>query len=155
MRAAIVILLLITANIAPPDARAEQLLIEPGTKVRLTVPSEGKNPLVGRITKIGVDGLTLEMRDRPTPMEVPFTSVSKFEINTHAVDRSAGFWKGAGIGLLVGAVGGAAIGLASGDDEPGLMTLSATDKAIIAGIALGIVGGLFGGFLGAVNRQPA
>ena len=153
IRPAIALLLIITAHIAPPDALADQLLIGPGTKVRLTVPNEGKKPLVGRITKIGVDGLTIEMQDQPTPMEIPFASVSKFEVNAHAVDRSEGFKKGAGRGLLVGAVGGVAIGFLSGDDdEQNWFAMTAAEKALVAGFAFGIVGAVFGGFLGAISQ---
>jgi hypothetical protein len=59
-------------------------------------------------------------------------------------------WTGFGIGLGAGAVVGAALGFASGDDECGeglfgcLFVMSAGEKAVLGGATLGLLGGLLG-----------
>ena len=68
--------------------------------------------------------------------------------------RAHGFWEGAGVGLLAGAVGGAAIGFAMGDDPPCTFgscswPLSRGSKAGIGGFIGALVGAGLGGAIGA------
>jgi hypothetical protein len=52
-------------------------------------------------------------------------------------------------GILTGFTTGIIIGLSSGDDpQGGLMSLSAGEKAVISGVALGFMGGIVGGIIG-------
>jgi hypothetical protein len=72
--------------------------------------------------------------------------------------RIRGFWDGAGIGVLAGALGGVAIGVASGNDSPcprgseQYFCLSATrgEKALIFGVVLGLLGTAVGAAIGAI-----
>ena len=150
--AGVAYLLLIVAQIAPQNARAQQPQLGAGARVRLTVPRESADRLVGTIATIGKGGLTLEVQSG-TPLDLPFTSVSKLEISTRPADRMNGFWKGAGIGFLIGGAAGVVIGLVAGDDEPDFVSFSAADKALIAGIGLGTLGALLGGAIGAASGR--
>ena len=50
-------------------------------------------------------------------------------------------------GAVIGGVAGAILGLAAGDTESDFIRFRATDKALLAGIALGALGFIFGGLL--------
>ncbi len=56
--------------------------------------------------------------------------------------------RGAGIGLLAGIASGGSIGLASGNDPPGFLSMTAGDKAAIGGVLLGGVGLIVGTIAG-------
>lgn len=56
--------------------------------------------------------------------------------------------KFAGIGMLVGAVGGAIAGLASGADDPTWSERNNGDKARINAVGFGIVGAIVGAVIG-------
>lgn len=149
-RSGILCLIVIAAHIAPLDVCAQQRQVSPGAKVRLTVPSKGRSPLVGTLTHIGDTGITLNVQGQTDPIELPFTSVSKFEISIREANPIGGFWKGAGMGFLFGATAGVVIGLVGGDDE-GALNLSAEENALVFGVILGIVGAAFGGASGAAK----
>ncbi len=64
--------------------------------------------------------------------------------------RWKGVFEGFGLGFLSGAVTGMTIGLASGNDPPGWFALTASEKALYLGLALGTVGGVLGIPIGAL-----
>ena len=78
-------------------------------------------------------------------MNVATSEVAAVQFNRHG----RGAWEGLGLGLLSGAVTGAAIGFADGDDESGFLTSTAEEKALGGGILLGGAGGLLGLLVGA------
>jgi hypothetical protein len=78
--------------------------------------------------------------------------VATSEIGTVVIKkRGRGALEGLGIGILAGAVTGALIGFASGDDDPQtvFLPLTAEEKALEGGIVLGGAGGLLGLPIGA------
>jgi hypothetical protein len=72
------------------------------------------------------------------------------------VSRTRGAAEGFGIGFLAGAVTGALIGVASGDDSPCgqerffCLNFSRSEKTIVGGLFLGLTGGLIGAISGAL-----
>lgn len=60
------------------------------------------------------------------------------------VNSGRGGVEGLGLGLLCGALTGAALGLADGDDPQGFISFSAEAKAVMGGIILGGIGGVVG-----------
>lgn len=68
------------------------------------------------------------------------------EIETIKIRRKGSVGRGVWIGALAGCALGGIIGLASGDDPPGIMSFSAEDKAILGGFT----GTFFGGGIGAI-----
>lgn len=96
---------------------------------------------------------TLVLRDSENmgkTIILPLNSMTSLDVR-HARSPGYGALRGAGIGLFAGAVGGAVIGFASGDDPPGLISLKAKDKAVIGGIALGFTGAIVGGLVGLIH----
>lgn len=63
------------------------------------------------------------------------------------------FVKGMGLGFLFGGGLGAILGLASGDDEEGIIAFSAGEKALVLGIVFGVPSALLGGVIGASQGQ--
>ena len=67
-----------------------------------------------------------------------FVEASK--VNLIKIRRKGKIGKGVWIGALSGFSSGILLGLASGDDEPGILSFSKEDKAIAGGITLGVLG---------------
>ena len=68
-----------------------------------------------------------------------------------SIQRQRKVLKSVGVGSLVGALSGAFIGLASGDDD----LFSPPEKALIAGVALSLAGAAVGLVVGLVRRPDA
>ena len=64
--------------------------------------------------------------------------------------KKSKIFQGIGYGLLTGGGSGALIGLLSGNDSPGLFSMTAGQKALLLGLGLGILGAPIGGIWGAV-----
>jgi hypothetical protein len=104
---------------------------------------------------------SIEVVVEPAPDGVAFRSqtgyVSIADV-ARVVDkrRGRGALEGLGIGLLIGAAGGAIVGYADGDDECPpegwcILTFTAGEKALLGGMFFGGVGGLVGGVIGLVR----
>ena len=78
------------------------------------------------------------------------TAGSKYELTTVKMDASTGshshVWRGAGIGFLVGAAGGAALGAAT---ISGCCDKDARELRVLGIVANGLLGGAIGGLVGA------
>ena len=73
------------------------------------------------------------------------------EIQKITIAKKSGFFKGLGLGLVIGGGSGALLGLASGDDKPGLFSMTAGEKTAVGGLGFGILGALAGGIVGAIK----
>jgi hypothetical protein len=74
-----------------------------------------------------------------------------FEIDHILIQRDVHFWSKVGTGFLIGAGVGVVIGLVSGNDNSGLIRLSAGTKAAILGTSLGVTGAMVGGVVAAAQ----
>lgn len=81
---------------------------------------------------------------------VPLSADLRIERSLGSRSRPAGMARGAGIGLLCGALGGAVIGFSLGDDPPGWFSFTAEEKALATGAVLGVGGLAVGGIIGLV-----
>lgn len=80
-------------------------------------------------------------------MSVPTHDVADVRLR----DRGKGALDGLGLGVVIGGLTGAVIGLASGDDDPDLLfAFKASEKAMVGGIGLGLLGGIVGLVVGGV-----
>ncbi len=122
---------------------AQDTLVGPGAKVRVYAPDR----LVGIIEELNPDGLLLRLEDRDSPQAIPFASITRLEVSRGKKSR---FLKGLGVGLLLGAVSGTAIGFASSDDPPWFFSFSA--EAAVLGVLGGLAGGVIGGVIGATTK---
>lgn len=73
------------------------------------------------------------------------------EIQKITIAKKSGFFKGLGLGLVIGGGSGALLGLASGDDKSGWFSMTAGEKAAVGGLGFGILGALAGGIVGAIK----
>jgi hypothetical protein len=139
------------------DLRAQTSDSEPSinSRVRITAPDLRASPVIGTIVEKGEDAwmLELEIPDR-NPLEVPLATVTRLEVSRGLQKFVA---KGFAYGALGGGVVGALMGFSMGDDdcsgesEAGsfcLEVMSAGDKAVAYGLALGLVGGAIGALSG-------
>jgi len=130
-----------------------------GARVRVTAPATGR--VVGSLVQVTSDSLRVELASGSS-IAFPAAGVSQLELSTGVQRRG---WKGAGVGLLVGAGVGGAIGLATYRrthcDEPLLETFvcSFVDRTsqqvtVIADAALvGSVGAIVGALIGHAGRE--
>lgn len=73
------------------------------------------------------------------------------EITKITIVKKGSFFKGMGLGLVIGGGSGALLGLASGDDKPGWFSMTAGQKAAVGGLGLGIISALTGGIIEAIK----
>jgi hypothetical protein len=135
-RAASLLALLLSSLGAPwASAQSGRLALPVGTRVRV-LDRTGGAPFTGSVLRITPDTLAIAVSDGRALLQLPTSRLSTLEVS-EGRDRLGVAWKGAGIGVLVGGIAGAA-SLRERDDY-GLATL--------AGF---FAGGLIGGGLGAV-----
>jgi len=117
------------------------------------------------ILKFGekIQGELLSVRDTaliikysPTEEELaegvyPIISIKSEEIQKIIIEGESNFWEGAGYGAIAGAALGAMIGSASGDDPPGLFSMTKEEKTLTGVTCLTPIGAIIGGIAGSSN----
>lgn len=134
---------------------ARDLVIAPGESTPHEKPADtqrGKQ-VVGQIVKMDGDTLTITLEGRSTRLTVPRDAIARMDLSRGR--RSAGerLFRGAGLGVLVGGLGGALVGLASGGDDcpphsVDCIGFSTSDRMAIGGILLGTLGSVVGAAVG-------
>jgi len=109
----------------------------------------------GVIESINENELTLAQRTPGTnDHSIPDFTLKTFhkdEIGSVFIEGESKVLSGLGYGGLAGFLTGALIGLASGDDDPGILKFSAGAKALIGGVALGVIGSAVGLVAGLIS----
>jgi hypothetical protein len=132
------------------EVRAQEEAALPGSRVRVwTGLNERGNPTgprrTGQITAWTADSVVLDAPGARGALAVPITSVSRMDVS-----RPRTVLEGAGrigaVGVVIGGVTGAVLGIREGDD----WFFSAKAKAVGYGIILGGAGGLAGMLVGAL-----
>lgn len=140
--------LLLMVLFGPNSGLGAEDVLAPGERLRITAPLHPRHQFVGTLIAEDADSLRLEVGKEV--ITLPRQSVTKLEIS-RARSRKT---RGAHIGLLAGAVSGAALGYAIGEDSSqsvpfctfgGCATLgpfwpNRPTSAIIVGIFFGAVG---------------
>jgi len=149
MTARRVLALACVAVLAAPAALAGQGLtrLKAGDRVRLTAPSIG---VVQRQTftlvDVTADSITLTPEGRSLTLDCALADVTSLQVQR---GRKRATLRGLGIGALAGAAIGVAAGFADGDDPPdAFIAMTAGEKAVAAGLALGGLGGVVGALIG-------
>lgn len=107
---------------------------------------------VGPLEVEAADGTVVEARNSSGDLvRMDLAAARRVAVSTGRRSTGAGAVRGLVIGLLAGGAGGAVIGYANGDDDPGIVSFSAGEKAIILGVVLGGAGALIGGIAGALS----
>lgn len=121
-----------------------------GEAMPIALPRPGALP-IGRLVSFDDEALVIRFEGHKAPYRVPRDVITRLEVNRGGRRH---ILRSVGIGLAVGALAGVGLGMASGNDEPGLLAFTAGEKAAIAGIGLGAAGALVGLFAGAAQRGP-
>ena len=106
-----------------------------GSRVRVSARDAGLWYSKGTIQAIGQDTMAVLLDADSIVRDIPLHSISRLEIR---VGRKGHALQGAGIGLLLGALAGGAIGAAYEGDIPGFELIH---------VAVGVAGGGLGGLL--------
>jgi hypothetical protein len=122
----------------------------PDEAIAVALPRPGARP-IGRLVAFDDDSVVIRFEGHTVPFRVPRDVITRLEVNRGG---RRNVLKSAGIGLAVGALAGVAVGIASGNDEPGLLAFSAGEKAAIAGAGLGVAGAVVGLVAGVARRGP-
>ncbi len=141
------------AILATPVALKSQGLegVTAGDRVRLTAPAIG---VVKRqtFTLVGVtaDSITLSPVGQDITIDCAIADLSSLQ--AHRGQKRA-TWRGLVIVGTTGAAIGILAGLVDGSDPPDeLFGMSAGEKALIGGVALGVLGGAVGALLGSTAK---
>jgi hypothetical protein len=129
------------------DARA-------GSRVRVGLAS---GAVEGSVVSASTDSLVVESPTGTQTFRAPDLRDVRVSVGEQSRWAQGFFW-----GFGVGAVGGAAAGLVSGDDQSGFIRFTADEKALIGGVFFGMAGSLVGTVIGAASsgegwaraRQP-
>jgi hypothetical protein len=108
MRTSILLVLLAVATAAPCEALLAQFAVPVaiGQRVRVStsIPvAKGRDRYVGHVVALRIDSLTVQVETSPATRAVALADIKKLEVRALAGNA----WRGAGIGLVVGAVSGA------------------------------------------------
>jgi hypothetical protein len=120
----------------------------PGDRVRVQAVGES-SARIFTLKEVVADTLVLEdLKAGPSATRMATGSVSRLQVSEGFRSEGARALRGAAWGFGGGALVGATIGLASGDDEATFLAFSAEEKAVIAGVTIGAVGLVIGTVVG-------
>lgn len=123
-----------------------EVVVTPRARVRVRIAD---STLEGNVASIMGDSLVLETADGTRAF-----SDSRLDDLKVSVGSRSRWAEGFLTGLGVGALSGAVLGYASGDDHgDGFLNFTAGEKAAILGGGLGIVGSAIGALAGALNPR--
>lgn len=115
-----------------------------GARVRVSAASVGLFSSKGTVESVRPDTLVLRLDTASRPWNVRLGSISQLEVSR---GKSRHPWTGLGIGLLLGAVAGGAIGQASAADDPYFGGLHVAAGIIGGGLAGAVLGGCVGSMI--------
>ncbi len=143
MARALAFALCVALLLQPGSALAESEAPAPGTRVRLTAPELSDQQLIGTLTALETDAVSLSLDGQTEPTTVPRTAITKWELSR---GKKSNAGKGALWGLLIGAAVGAGLGAAMPDPDMG------GDDAVFGAVALGVPGAGIGALIGYIHK---
>ena len=138
---ALVLLVAFTSAIASDgDAPLPQSLT-PGMRVRILAPGVAPNKVIGTVTRVSDDAVTLNIQGRSEPVSILREKIARLDTSEGPRSRGVDSAIGAGIGAAVGAAGCA---LGNGSGQGHIVSTGA-----VAG-ACAVLGAGLGALIGAV-----
>ena len=128
----------------------QESVVAPSDRVRVSAPTFSTKRLIGTVIALKTDTLEIKVKSGATYLQIPFSSVKKLEVSRGSGSRGAGTLKGAGLGFLIGAAGGALVGYIA--DEEG-NDLPPEHAALIGAGFFATIGIVVGGITGAVRSS--
>ena len=165
MRTLVLLLVIIGAVVGSSPAGAQSAAhggsvdLAPGSRVRVTAPATGR--VVGTLLSATDDSVRVELTSGSS-LTLPTTSLSGLELSAGVRRRG---WRGAGIGLLVGAGVGGVIGLATYRSAEcydnvvegffcDLVNRTSRSVTVVSDAAMGgTAGAIVGALIGQVGRE--
>jgi hypothetical protein len=127
-------------------AAAQQVPLQPGQRVRVTVPSFNVKKLEATVLQVRADTLYT------AALVCPLADIERLEVVRGR--KSFGMLKGAAIGAMVGIPVGAMLGGSMGCSFPlEKNECSEGEEALKAALRSGLVGALIGGLIGALLKR--
>jgi hypothetical protein len=105
---AVAALLVLTLSYPVLADELDAYALPPGTRVRVLAPDAFKGKLIGTVTSMTGDTVTLEVPDRAAPVPVVRAKITQMEVSTGRHSRWFYALIGAGIGAAAGALYGSA-----------------------------------------------
>ena len=121
-----------------------------GNRVQVTSAAHGADKVVGTVLAIQNDTLVLQVEKITNPIRLPFSAITDIQVSRGQRRQVGG---GIVMGGAIGAGVGMLLGFAAGDDDPGILAMSAGDKAAIGAVLLGVAGAGIGGLVGARSSR--
>lgn len=117
-------------------------------KYKVWVELNDKTMSKGYLTELKDSVIVIVNQEETESMELPVSKIKQLKFRRKGkIGRSLAI--GAGTGLVVGAI----VGYASGDDEPGFMSLSAEDKSFVLGTMALPIGVGIGAIVGVTKSK--
>jgi hypothetical protein len=108
------------------------------------------------VVEAGRDTLLLERHAGGPRISLALADIRSLERSTGPRSRGQGMARHGAIGWLLGTGVGVGLGLVAGDDPPNrIVSFSAGDKALAAGLIFGTLGGIIGAVAGAATPGEA
>jgi hypothetical protein len=138
------VLIVLPATTKGQNARIDALSLQAGARARILAPWTGAKYELITVASVSRDSLRYSLDRGLDTRSIAWQQISKMDASTGSHRNT---WLGAGIGLLVGAIGGAMLGSnAPGDEFRGI-------ERILQGFLGGALGGLGGAALGSAWRS--
>jgi hypothetical protein len=149
------VLLSTMAIAAGPLVAQAPINVAPGTRIRVSSSDRQLKDIIGVVAAHRGDSLVVRRNRRGDTLALNIREITRLQVSA----RRPHGWAGAGIGLVGGAVLGAVIGHAEGDDPPepcsdiecwfvSLDHYTASEKAAAGAFFGGLIGAITGGIVG-------
>jgi hypothetical protein len=127
--------------------RIDALSLQAGARARILAPTTGSKYELITVASATPDSLRYSLDRSLATKSLAWQQIGKMDAS---MGRHTNVWRGAGIGFLVGLLGGAALGAAAGGSNHS--SLGAGAGAILGGLEVGTLGGLGGAVIGFAQR---
>ena len=131
-----------------PSGTVDEHELDEGMRVRITTVEDDE--ITGRVEKLSMDTLLIELEGGSRSMAVPFAELTRIEMSRGRRSRGRAAWSKAKWGALIAAVPGAIL-LGFGHEQIGEGGSSVGEAAALGAWSGALFGGLFGAAIGAAN----
>ena len=136
--------------VVAPEGQAQDSAAGLVSGRRIRIHQKGAKPVVGELVSISAENIKLTTSPADTVL-VPRSAVSKIDLY---MGTKSGAGHGALTGFLVGAAGGALMGVAaSGSDDDEFLDFDAGELAATTGVLFGAIGAGVGAIIGSGSRR--
>jgi hypothetical protein len=139
-------LIVLPATASSQGVRIDALSLQSGARARILAPTVGSRYELITVASASPDSLRYSLDQSLATKSLAWQQISKMDAS---MGRQEHTWRGAGIGFLVGLIGGAALG-AKQTSYRGNETRDYNELRVLGIVAVGLLGGALGGFGGAV-----